>query len=259
MLMKRFNKRVPDPRSPFSLWRLFGIQSTYSLSDSSPLIYATYQAYLRRTPEHLRTSIKDAEEHSYALGVKLVRGAYHPHELQYYANTTRIQQPMPPVWTEKPETDACYDECISLLVSSVQRAITFKGPDIGVLFGTHNRASVQTILAELQKSRLVEVTSDRTGDGDPALLMNREVVDRVAIGQLFGMSDELTNYIASHVMCPSPFVIKYVPYGALSEVMPYLSRRAIENTSVLGGTNGALEERKVAGHALWQRIWGGTT
>ena len=53
--------------------------------------------------------------------------------------------------------------------------------------------------------------------------------------------------------------IRYVPYGALSEVMPYLSRRAIENTSVLGGTNGALEERKVAGYALWQRIWGGAT
>lgn len=88
------------------------------------------------------------------------------------------------------------------------------------------------------------------------------------------MSDALTDRIATSVKTRAPFVIKYIPYGALSEVhayatcrrsihltrilsaevMPYLSRRAIENKSVLGSGRAA-EERKQAFDALWQRLF----
>jgi len=51
------------------------------------------------------------------------------------------------------------------------------------------------------------------------------------------------------------YLHRYIPYGALSEVMPYLSRRAIENQSVLGNDN-ASEERRRAGREIWRRVFG---
>ena len=70
-----------------------------------------------------------------------------------------------------------------------------------------------------------------------------------------GMSDALTNYLVERTRSPSPFVLKYLPYGHLSEVMPYLSRRAIENKSVLGN-GGAAVERKRAASAILSRLFG---
>lgn len=88
------------------------------------------------------------------------------------------------------------------------------------------------------------------------------------------MSNALTDHLVSRTRSNSPLVIKYVlgsqtpdsplifdypfryvPYGALSEVMPYLSRRAIENKSVLGD-GGAADERQRAGSELWRRLFG---
>jgi len=81
--------------------------------------------------------------------------------------------------------------------------------------------------------------------------------ERVALAQLYGMSDTLTDRLATSesVRTRAPFVIKYLPYGALSEVTPYLSRRAIENKSVLGYGHAA-EERKRAFDAIWRNFFG---
>lgn len=82
-----------------------------------PLVYGTYQAYLRRTPSHLAAALADAKVDNYALGVKLVRGAYHPHELSAHAAPDKYcsisSDAEPPVWTSKSETDMCYNtkEC----------------------------------------------------------------------------------------------------------------------------------------------------
>lgn len=69
------------------------------------------------------------------------------------------------------------------------------------------------------------------------------------------MSDGLTDHLVERTRCASPFVLKYLPYGKLSEVMPYLSRRAIENKSVLGN-GGAAIERKRAASAIMARLFG---
>lgn len=86
------------------------------------------------------------------------------------------------------------------------------------------------------------------------------------------MHDNLTNYLVDRTRSSTPFVIKYVPYGSLAEVcllpfalgaitdlwpqvMPYLSRRAIENKSVLGN-GAAAEERKRAWEGIKQKILG---
>lgn len=69
------------------------------------------------------------------------------------------------------------------------------------------------------------------------------------------MHDNLTHYLVERTRSSTPFVIKYVPYGALSEVMPYLSRRAVENKSVLS-EGAAADERKRAWAEIRRRIFG---
>ncbi|TFK67661.1 FAD-linked oxidoreductase [Pluteus cervinus] len=285
-----------------------------------PLVYGTYQAYLRRTPEHLERAIAHSKLHGYSLGVKLVRGAYHPHEMAAHScrpgsdsrspNTLSISpDALPPVWDTKDETDRCYNSCLRMLVGAVKVDIdsspspspslsppavsslpglraspwysswfardmqtspaalippvvtpvhTTNGtgsPRIGVLFGTHNWKSCGLILDELVRSGLAKERSgpSTSSPGEAVVEVTEGVADRIAIGQLYGMSDELTDWLVNRTRSSSPLIIKYVPYGALSEVMPYLSRRAIENKSVLGD-GGATRERQRAGKEIWGRV-----
>ncbi|KAF5385604.1 hypothetical protein D9757_006782 [Collybiopsis confluens] len=271
-LMREFNKIHTAPS-----------KDDLSQPAVQPLIYGTFQAYLRRTPLHLTQSYLDAKEHDYALGVKLVRGAYHPHEVAAHEVAHQSQQgahfkslsispeSLPPVWQTKNETDKCYNECAKMLVGWVSDDIVASTPKarkapsgnqhVGVLFGTHNWTSVKLILNELVERGLarptamttsLETTTEGEG-GDAVLRIDNDVTERVTLGQLFGMSDALTDYIARRTISNTPMVIKYVPYGALSEVMPYLSRRAVENKSVLGDGH-ADEERSRAGREIWKRV-----
>jgi len=71
--------------------------------DSSPRLVlhsGTYQAYLRRLPEHLDHAIKHAEENNYVLGVKLVRGAYHLQETKKWKDEGRGKFGKDPIWDE---------------------------------------------------------------------------------------------------------------------------------------------------------------
>ncbi|KAE9396538.1 FAD-linked oxidoreductase [Gymnopus androsaceus JB14] len=268
-----------------ALMREFNKNSSQGDKSSStpavqPLIYGTFQAYLRRTPLHLAQSYRDAQENNYALGVKLVRGAYHTHEIAAYGQSNSLSispDSIPPVWMSKNDTDKCYDECVKMLIgwvkddvsssrptgsgwfgmSSKTRGAAPVQPKVGALFGTHNRSSVKLVLNELISSGLASTTAlDREdGAGEAVLRLDAEVAERITFGQLFGMCDSLTDYIVRRTVSNSPMVIKYVPYGALSETMPYLSRRAIENKSVLGEGQ-AVEERKRAGREIWAKLFG---
>ncbi|KAF9466940.1 FAD-linked oxidoreductase-like protein [Collybia nuda] len=242
-----------------SLMRRFNKLDSSETSKVQPLIYGTYQAYLQRTPGHLAQSFADAKANNYALGVKLVRGAYHPHEIAAHAGVSDKRSlsispdPQPPVWMTKAETDQCYDACAKVLVKAIKDDLLSTGapaPTVGVLFGTHNWASCGLILDELVDSGLAH-----KGERDQVVLSD-DVTERLTIGQLYGMSDDLTNHLVHKTSSNTPLIIKYVPYGALSEVMPYLSRRAIENKSVLGD-GGAVVERRRAGAEIRKRLFGG--
>lgn len=130
---------------------------------STPLVYGTYQSYLRRGVPHLQACIADAKREGYMIGVKLVRGAYQPLELSVYekqvAKGTWFGGSEPPVWTVKSDTDETYNkvtyhshcqdtvaepaprslQSARLLVSSLKNDL-LKGdiPVMGVMFGTHN-------------------------------------------------------------------------------------------------------------------------
>ncbi|KAI9510632.1 FAD-linked oxidoreductase-like protein [Russula earlei] len=214
-----------------------------------PLIYVTCQAYLRRTPEYLVQCLRDAASNQYALGIKLVRGAYHEQEVKADSRSLSFTTgaSWPPVFTNKVDTDECYDAAAAELIRAVAN-VDDHGPRVGVLFGSHNAESCAKVL-----DALVDVGLATREDG--AVKLDDQAAERVNLAQLYGMSDSLTDRLATLVKTPAPFVIKYVPYGALPEVMPYLSRRAIENKSVLGDGH-ATKERQQAFDALWQRLFG---
>ena len=146
-----------------------------------------------RTPSHLAAALADAKAHNYALGVKLVRGAYHPHELAAHGaqshSSSISSDTQPPVWTSKPETDACYNACARILVSTIKadidsrkRRCTNTLPSVGVLFGTHNWESCKLILDELVKSGL----ASKGPKGEDLVVLGDEVTERLTIGQLYG-------------------------------------------------------------------------
>ncbi|KAH9891215.1 FAD-linked oxidoreductase-like protein [Cubamyces lactineus] len=264
-MMRRFNK---IPQKKRQSW-FHSIPEEHNTMNVQPLVYATYQAYLRRTPEYLVQSMAAARNEGYALGVKLVRGAYHPHELVAHPSTSASADvslaspststslsispdPVPPVWTSKAETDDRYNACVRTLVGAVREDVQRRGngyPSIGVLFGTHNWESANLIVEELVRQGLA------TSNEDGTVAVEDAVAERVTMGQLYGMTVSLTNYLVNRVRSSSPFVIKYIPYGGLSEVMPYLSRRAIENKSVLGN-GAAVEERRRAAAEIWAKLVG---
>lgn len=200
-------------------------------------------ARLARTPEYLAQSITEARREGYALGVKLVRGAYHPHELAAHrarivtrtpavvdapsAASSSSPQPekslsispenLPPVWLSKPETDACYNSCVRTILSQVSADVSARTTTVGVLFGTHNWESANGIIDELARQRLGHRTSPAE---DAPVCVGDEVAERVTLAQLYGMSDALTNHLVDRVHSSSPFVLKYIPYGNLTEVRP---------------------------------------
>ncbi|KJA21919.1 hypothetical protein HYPSUDRAFT_202614 [Hypholoma sublateritium FD-334 SS-4] len=283
-----------------ALMREFNSRGTARGSEKvQPLIYSTHQCYLRRTPAQLALAIEDSRTYNYALGVKLVRGAYHPHELDAHSAASAARpspsispDAEPPVWREKRDTDYTYNECVRMLFGAIREDVHGSGavdaaaaakpadaaprgwsswvwgagaqvapayasptasstPRIGVLFGTHNWDSCALILKELVRNGLA--IDDPQVEG--GIKVSGAAMDRVSIGQLYGMCDDLTEWVTSRISSSTPFVIKYVPYGALEETMPYLSRRAIENKSVLGG-GAAKHERERAAQEIWKRIFG---
>lgn len=159
----------------------------------------------RRTPEYLKQSFAAARAEGYALGVKLVRGAYHPHELAAHApsaattaspaGSSEVEgfgdaqglsispDPEPPVWLTKAETDACYDACAALLLEEVRKDVARAAvPSVGVLFGTHNWKSVDGVLQGMEKLGMAR----RIEGAEGPLFVPDEVAERIAIGQLYG-------------------------------------------------------------------------
>lgn len=166
--------------------------------------------FYNRTPEYLAQSITAAREGGYSLGVKLVRGAYHPHEVAAHpataasADKSAIPQgfgvgyspsispdPVPPVWTAKGETDTRYNTCVRVLLEAIHADVRVdrKGKSknangnttIGVLFGTHNWESAGLIVDELVRQQL------GTPDANGVVSIGDAVAERVTMGQLYGV------------------------------------------------------------------------
>lgn len=164
------------------------------------VVYNTIQLYRHDRLAFLKKSHNDAHAKQYVLGVKLVRGAYMEKERKRAAE---MGYPSP-IQPDKQATDADYDRALEYCIQHLD-TICFCN-------ASHNEMS-NLYLCELM-GRYNLATND----------------DRITFGQLYGMSDHLSFNLAD----AGYNVAKYLPYGPLRDVMPYLMRRAQENTSVAG-------------------------
>ena len=169
-------------------------------NQNNPIVYNTYQLYRNNVLECLKEDAKMALTEGFILGAKLVRGAYMNKERK-----TAEEKGYPsPINATKDETDASYNDGLKFCVNHLDT--------IAFVAGTHNEESCR-LLAELLDNKKIKHNHDH-----------------VYFSQLLGMSDNLSFNLAE----AEYNVAKYVPYGPVKAVMPYLFRRAEENTSVAG-------------------------
>ncbi|PJJ59099.1 proline dehydrogenase family protein [Hymenobacter chitinivorans] len=166
----------------------------------SAIVWNTYQLYRHDRLEAIQQAYAAAVQGNYYLGGKLVRGAYMEKEGRV-ATQRGYKNPINPT---KDATDQLYDEALRYCVTHADR--------ISICAGTHNEAS-SLLLTELMHEANLR-------PGDP----------RIWFAQLYGMSDNLTYNLAN----AGYNTAKYVPYGPVESVMPYLLRRADENTAIAG-------------------------
>ncbi|ORX38636.1 FAD-linked oxidoreductase-like protein [Kockovaella imperatae] len=217
---------------------------------SGPLIYGTFQSYLVRQLTHLPAAIQHAKDNGYALGLKVVRGAYFLQERKKWKDEGR--EGADPIWKDKSSTDKSYNWAVTHILSTLSEQLkTDPAYALAVVFGTHNPDSVDLIFKGLKDNGLAkEVEGGK-------LRMREDVKGRVGIAQLYGMKDDLMDKaVESFEPSNQPIALKYIAYGKLDEVIPFLGRRAIENKSLMSGEGGAAAEKKRIWEELVRRYFG---
>ncbi len=164
------------------------------------IVFNTFQMYRKDMLGNLRNAFHEAAMHNYYLGVKMVRGAYMEKEAERAAKLGYEN----PIHPSKQATDDSFNKGLSFCIDNKQR--------ISVMCGSHNEYSNQYLTVLMNKHGMT----------------NND--NRVWFAQLLGMSDNISFNLAK----AGYNVAKYVPYGPVESVMPYLLRRASENTSVAG-------------------------
>jgi proline dehydrogenase len=164
------------------------------------IVFNTYQLYRTASFSNLKTALGNATAADYYLGAKVVRGAYMERERE---RAEKMGYPSP-IQPNKEASDKAFNDAMLFCVKNIDR--------ISVMCGSHNEIS-NLYLTELMRDNGIS-------NGDT----------RVWFAQLFGMSDNISFNLAN----AGYNVAKYVPYGPVRSVMPYLFRRAAENTSVAG-------------------------
>ncbi|MBS1489301.1 MAG: proline dehydrogenase family protein [Bacteroidetes bacterium] len=164
------------------------------------IVFNTYQMYRADMLGNLKKAFADAEQGGYFIGMKLVRGAYMEKEAARAAERGYSN----PIHPNKASTDKAFDDGLTFCVENIHR--------ISVMCGSHNENSNQLLASLLVQKQL----------------SRRD--ERVWFAQLLGMSDNISFNLGKEGFN----VVKYVPYGPVESVMPYLLRRAEENTSVAG-------------------------
>jgi proline dehydrogenase len=166
------------------------------------IVYNTIQMYRHDRLFFLEECLKKAKKSNISYGIKLVRGAYMEKERK---RSEDMGYPSP-IQPNKEATDRDYDIALDYILKNINY--------LSLVAGTHNEHSSKKLALSLEKHNISKDDS------------------RIFFAQLLGMSDHISFNLADH----NYNVAKYVPFGPIKEVMPYLLRRADENTSVAGQT-----------------------
>lgn len=164
------------------------------------IVYNTLQMYRTDRLEFLKTTLQKAIAGNYKIGIKFVRGAYMERERKRALEMGYTS----PIHPDKNSTDQAYDDAMTYSVEHIDR--------ISIFNGTHNENSNQHLANLMQKHDLEKNDS------------------RIWFAQLYGMSDHISFNLAD----AGYNVAKYIPYGPVKNILPYLIRRAEENTSIAG-------------------------
>ena len=165
-------------------------------------IWNTLQMYRTGRLEYMAQDLERAKSKNYFLGYKFVRGAYMEKERERAAEKNYPD----PIQPTKEATDDNYNAAVDFVLENLDRVAAF--------FGTHNEKSTELAI---DKMKTLGLAHDD---------------ERLHFGQLYGMSDNITYWLGENKYN----ACKYLPYGPVKDVVPYLTRRAQENTSVAGQT-----------------------
>ena len=163
-------------------------------------IFNTFQMYRRDSLDHLKAIHESGKKEGFKIGAKLVRGAYLEKERE---RAEEMDYP-DPIQPDKASTDQDYDAAVRYCLENID--------DITLCAGTHNEESSKKITQWMKEFGIKR--------DDP----------RVYLAQLYGMSDNISYGLAK----AGYNVAKYVPYGEVRKVLPYMMRRAEENTAISG-------------------------
>jgi proline dehydrogenase len=172
-----------------------------------PIVYNTFQLYRTDRLQFLRDSRREANKNGYILGAKLVRGAYLEKERERAAEMGYES----PIHDDKRATDEDFDAAMDYCLKHLD--------EVSFVAGTHNEESVQYLTTRMAELGIANAHP------------------YVNFSQLYGMGDNL-----SYVLAKNGYnVSKYVPYGPVDDAIPYLVRRAQENSSAAGQMSRELE------------------
>ena len=168
-----------------------------------PIVYNTLQLYRWDRLDYLKELHKRALKEGFSLGIKIVRGAYMEKERE----RAKEKGYPSPICETKEATDENFNKTLTYILNNLE--------DMSLFVGTHNEYSSYLTMNLMNEFKISKNDN------------------RVWFGQLYGMSDHITFNLADQGFN----VAKYVPFGPVKDVMPYLIRRAEENTSVAGQTS----------------------
>lgn len=171
------------------------------------IVFQTLQMYRKDRLDYLKKIHKESQEKNYIPGIKFVRGAYMEEERELAAKNGYPD----PIYPTKEDTDNGYNSGLKYVMEHID---TFE-----LFSGTHNYESNYLLAKLIQEKNL------------------KNEDERIFFSQLYGMSDNITFTLAEEGFN----VCKYVPYAPVREVLPYLLRRAEENTSMAGQTSRELQ------------------
>ena len=168
----------------------------------TPLIFTTVQMYRKDRLDYLQALYKKAEISGFKIGIKLVRGAY----IEKERDRAYDRGYPSPICDSKQATDKNFDSALDFILPRLEKCNLF--------MGSHNESSTLRVVTWMNQNGIA--------NSDP----------NIWFSQLYGMADHISFNLAAE----GYQVVKYVPYGPVKKVIPYLIRRAEENTSVSGQT-----------------------
>ncbi|KAI8070074.1 FAD-linked oxidoreductase-like protein [Gongronella butleri] len=200
--------------------------------DRAPTVYNTYQMYTKAARSKVERDVEWAKRDNFTFAAKLVRGAYMVSERK---RALQLGYPSP-IHDTIEDTHNSFNGGVRFLLGKLHdhqkehnQPLTATTAPLVFMVASHNRESVQLTVEEMERQGV----SPRSGV--------------VYFGQLYGMQDQISYTLGKHGYS----IYKYLPYGMIDEVIPYLLRRAQENSSVLGSVN---KERELMWIELRNRL-----